>query len=122
MVFKLARALTMTPPTNLLLTRTLSEIAISSTDPKLVSMLWPVLGIPIQRFSATLAEMRSVDPDIAAAVVCGTIHAARTERLFRGPARSLSLQQRDWLRPGRRSWPCCRARLRLSPAREALIA
>ena len=34
---------------------------------------------------------------------------------------SLSLQQRDWLRPGRRSWPCCRARLRLSSA-EALIA
>ena len=29
---------------------------------------------------------------------------------------SLSLQQRDWLRPGRRSWPCCWARMVLEAA------
>ena len=57
------------------------------------------------------ANLTRIDP--AAPVDCGTFHAARTERFFRGPARrlvSLSLQQRNWLRPGRRNWPCCRAR------------
>ena len=84
----------------------------------------PVLAAPDQAQwpGRGAAGSSSVDPDIAAAVDCGTFHAARTERLYRGPARSLSLQQRDWLRPGRRSWPCCRARLRLSSAREAHVA
>ena len=48
-------------------------------------------------------------------VGCGTFLAASTERLFSRPARSLGvssvdlpllpLQECDWLRPGRRSWP-----------------
>ena len=63
------------------------------------------------------ANLTLIDP--AAPVDCGTFHAARTERFFSCPARrlvSLSLQQRDWLRPGRRSWPCCWARMVLEAA------
>ena len=66
------------------------------------------------------ANLTWINP--AAPVDCGTLHAASTEHFFRCPASrlvSLSLQQRDWLRPGRRSWPCCRARHRLLSAREA---
>ena len=59
-------------------------------------------------------------------VDCGTFHPARTERLFRGPARclvSLCLSPAKRLASTRTTQlVCCRARLRLSSAREAHVA
>ena len=55
-----------------------------------------------------------VDLDAVSAVDCSTFLAARTERFFRRLASSLvlsaivpllPLQERDWVRPGRRCWP-----------------
>ena len=75
-----------------------------------------------------VAGGKSVFPDTAEPVGCGTFLGALTERLFRRLARSLvssvgiPLLEREWSRSGRRSWPCCRARLQLSSAQEAHIA
>ena len=59
-------------------------------------------------------------------VDCGTFHPARTERLFRDPARclvSLCLSPAKRLASTRTTQlVCCRARLRLSSAREAHVA
>ena len=55
-----------------------------------------------------------VDPNAVSAVDCSTFLAASTERFFRRLASSLvpsailpllPLQERDWVRPGRRCWP-----------------
>ena len=64
----------------------------------------------------TVGSSSVVDPEAAAPVKCGTFHPPCTNAAPPLQQRSLSLQHCDWPRPGRRSWPCCRARLRLSPA------
>ena len=70
---------------------------------------------------ARCGRSSSVDPNTAALLNCGTFQVLAALRapywtplLPSGQQPHLPLEERDWLRPGRRSWPCCTVRFPLS--------